>query len=80
MLNIGLFGGKYLLVSLIRHIFEQFLKISSFLRNRPSRLVASCTNLFFLFLGLEALDKLEAIEALDGLEVLDSLEHLSVFL
>lgn len=42
------FGGKYLLVSLIRHIFEQFLKISSFLRNRPSRLVASCTNLFFL--------------------------------
>jgi hypothetical protein len=56
-----------------------------FFRNHPSRLVASCTNLFFVF-GLEAideleaLDKLEALEALDNLDSLYSIENLSIFL
>ena len=54
-----------------------------FFRNHPSRLVASCTNLFFFVFGLEVLDKLEALdelETLDNLDSLDSLENLSIFL
>ena len=53
-----------------------------FFRNHPSRLVASCTNLFGLEAldELEALDKLEVLDNLDSLDNLDNLENLSIFL
>lgn len=64
-------------MSLIRSIFAKVFMDFEFFRNHPSRLVASCTNLFFCFWGLEALDKLEPLDSLENLEVL---ENLSVFL
>ena len=73
-------------MSLIRSIFAKVFMDFEFFRNHPSRLVASCTNLFFFVFGLEVLDKLEVLdnlEAIDELEALynlDSLENLSIFL
>ena len=61
---------KYLEISLIRSIFAKVLLDFEFFRNHPSRLVASCTNLFFCFWGLEALYKLEPIDSLENLETL----------
>lgn len=75
-------------MSLIRSIFAKVFMDFEFFRNHPSRLVASCTNLFFCFWlkaidELEVLDKLDSLdnlEALDSLDNLDSLENLSIYL
>lgn len=66
-------------MSLIRSIFAKVFMDFEFFRNHPSRLVASCTNLFFVF-GLEAIDELEVLDKLEALDNLDSLENLSIFL
>lgn len=66
-------------MSLIRSIFAKVFMDFEFFRNHPSRLVVSCTNLFFVF-GLEAIDELEVLDKLEALDNLDSLENLSIFL